>query len=177
MGPSHNLSFCACKTAWFAPALLVSMGPSPHLWVLHAKQQLLDQSTSLYGFQPSSVFLCIQNSTFRTRITSLCWVIDPTCGFCMQNSDFWARITSPCGSQTSPVIFCIQNSVPSIRNTSLHGSQPSRVVFGCKTATYGPQKQVSMGPRYDLSLCEYKTAWFASDLLVSMCANPHLCFF
>ena len=95
----------------------------------------------------------------------------------MQNSDFWTRITSLCGSQTSPVIFCMQKSVPSIWNTSLHGSQPSRVVFGCKTVTYGPEKQVSMGPRHDLSLCECKTAWFASDLLVSMFPNPHLCFF
>ena len=95
----------------------------------------------------------------------------------MQNSDFWTRITSLCGSQTSPVIFCMQNSVPSIRNTSLHVSQPSRVVFGCKTATYGPEKQVSMGLRHHLSLCECKTALLASDSLVSMCPNPHLCVF
>ena len=95
----------------------------------------------------------------------------------MQNSDFWTRITSLCGSPNSPVIFCMQNSVPSIRNTSLHVSQPSCVVFGCKTAPYGPEKQVSMGPRYDLSLCECKSAPLASDLLVSMCPNPHLCFF
>ena len=121
--------------------------------------------------------VCMQNSDFRTRITSLCRWIDPTCGFCMQNSDFWTRITSLCRSQTSPVIFCMQNSVHSIRNTSLHGAQPSRVVFGCKTGPYGPETQVSMGPRHDPSLCEGKTAWLASDLLVSMCPNPHLCFF
>ena len=95
----------------------------------------------------------------------------------MQTSDFWTRITSLCGSPTSPVIFCMQNSVPSIRNTSLHVSQPSCVVFGCKTATYGSEKEVSMGPRHDLSLCECKSASLASDLLVSMCPNPHLCFF
>ena len=71
----------------------------------------------------------------------------------------------------------MQNSVPSIRDTSLHVSQPSCVVFGCKTATYGPEKQVSMGPRHDLSLCECKSTSLASDLLVSMCSNPHLCFF
>ena len=118
----------------------------------------------------------LQNSYFRTRITSLCWWIDPTCGFCLQNSDFWIRITSLCGSQTSPVIFCMQNSVPSIRNTSLHGSQPSRVVFGSKTATYGPEKQVSMGPRHDLSLCECKTALLASDILVSV-SQPLSVFF
>ena len=153
MGPRFHLQFCAYNAAWVASEILVSMGPSP-----------------MCGFW-------MQNSDFRTRITSLCWWIDPTCGFCIQNSDFWTRITSLCGSQTSPVIFCMQNSVPSIRNTSLHESQPSRVVFGCKTATYGPGKQVSMGPRHDLSLCECKTAWFAWDLLVSICPNPHLCFF
>ena len=119
----------------------------------------------------------MQNSDFRTRITSLCRWIDPTCGFCMQNNDFWTRITSLWESQTSPVIFCMQNSVPSIRIASLHGSQSSSVVFGCKTAAYGPEKQVSMGCRHDLSPCEWKTALLASDLLVSMCPNPHLCFF
>ena len=118
----------------------------------------------------------MQKSDFRTRITSLCRWIDPTCGFCMQNSDFWTRITSLCGSQTSPVIFCMQNSMPSIRITSLHVSQPSRVVFGCKTATYGPEKKVSMGPRHDLSFCGCKTAWLASEILVSMRRSPHVWF-
>ena len=70
----------------------------------------------------------------------------------------------------------MQKRVPSIRNTSLHGFQPSRVVFGYKTATYWPEKQVSMGPRHDLSLCECKTAWFASDSLVSV-SQPSSVFF
>ena len=148
MGPSHNLWFYACKTAWLVPELQVSMGLSPRLCFLHAKQRLWTRITSLYGsqtspvllcmqnsvictkmtsshgFQPSSVVLCMQNSDFRTRITSLCRWRDHTCGFCMQNSDFWTRITSVHGSQTSPLIFCMQNSVLSIRITSLHGSRP-----------------------------------------------------
>ena len=33
-----------CKTASMGPELLVSMGPSPHLWFLHAKQRLLGQN-------------------------------------------------------------------------------------------------------------------------------------
>ena len=146
MGPRLDLSFCTCTTMRLAPELLGSMGLSPHLWVLHAKQRLLDQCTSLYGcqtspvvlcmqksvictriktlygFQLSPVVLCTQNSDFRYRITSLCRWIDPTCGFCMQNSDFWTRITSLYGSKTSPVIFCLQNSVPNIRIISLNGS-------------------------------------------------------
>ena len=161
--PSHNLWFYACKTAWLAPELQVSMGLSPRLCSLHAKQRLWTRITSFYGsqtspvllcmqnsvictkmtsshgFQPSSVVLCMQNSDFRTSITSLCRWIDPTCGFCIQNSDFWTRITSLYGSQTSPVIFCKQKSVPSIRITSLHGSQPSSVVFACKSATFGSE--------------------------------------
>ena len=42
--------------------------------------------------------------------------------------------------------------------TSLHGSQPSFVPFACKTATLGPQLQVSMGPRLHLWFFEFKTA-------------------
>ena len=34
----------ACKTATLAPELQVSMGPSPHLWILRAKQGLLDHN-------------------------------------------------------------------------------------------------------------------------------------
>ena len=34
----------AFETATLAPELRVSMGPSPHLWFLHAKQRLLDKN-------------------------------------------------------------------------------------------------------------------------------------
>ena len=165
MGPRHHLSLCAFTTAWLAPELLGSMGPSPHLWFLHTKQRLLDQSTnllgyqtspvvlcmqnsvictrikSLYGFQLSPVVLCIQNSAFRTRITSLWGRIDPTCCFCKQNNDFWTRITSLYGSQTSPVIFCLQNSVPSFRITSLYGSQSSSVFLHSKQRLLDPNNK------------------------------------
>ena len=43
MGPRLLLSFFAFKTSTLAPVLQVSMGPSPHLWFLHAKQRILDQ--------------------------------------------------------------------------------------------------------------------------------------
>ena len=124
VGPRPQLSFCACKTAWLAAELLVYMGPSRHLWFLHAKQRLLDQNykslwvldltwrfvhakqrlwtriTSLYAFKVSSLFLCIENSAFRTKIACLY------------------------GSQTSPVILFMQNRVPSIGITSPYGSCP-----------------------------------------------------
>ena len=44
MGPCPHLWFCACKTATLGPELQVSVGPSPHLLFLHAKQRLLNQN-------------------------------------------------------------------------------------------------------------------------------------
>ena len=70
----------------------------------------------------------------------------------------------------------MHNSVPSITNTSLYGTQPSSVVFGCKTATFGPEQQVSMGPRYHLSFCVRKTVRLAPELLVLMGPSSHLWF-
>ena len=68
--------------------------------VLCIKKSVISTSiTSLYGFQPSSVVLCIQNCDLRTKIA---------CDY---------------GSHSSPV----KNSVPSTSNTSLYGSQTSSV--------------------------------------------------
>ena len=44
MGPRPQLWFFAFERATLAPELQVSMGPSPHLVFLHAKQRLLDQN-------------------------------------------------------------------------------------------------------------------------------------
>ena len=170
MGRRPHLSLWARKTTWLTSELLVSMGPSLHLWILHAKQWLLDQNykslwvpalicgfwmqnndfwtriTSLYGSQPSSVAFACKTATLGPELqvsmgprSHLCFLhskrrlwhkncmslLVPTLiwGFCMQNSDFWARISS------------------------LYGSQPSSVGFACKTATFGPELQVSMGSR------------------------------
>ena len=49
-------------------------------------------------------------------------------------------------SQLSTVVLCIQNNDFSIRITSLYRFQPSLVAFASKTATLGPELQVSMGP-------------------------------
>ena len=38
------VSFVQAITAWLAPELIVSIGPSPYLWFLHAKQRLLEQN-------------------------------------------------------------------------------------------------------------------------------------
>ena len=156
MGPRHDLSFCAFTTAWLAPEILGSMGPSPHLLFLHAKQPLLDQSTSLLVYQTSPVVLCMQNSVICTRIKRLYGFQLSPVVLCMQNSDFWTRITNLYWSQTSPVVLCRQYSVISIRNTCLYGSQPLSVVFACITATFGPDYKFSMGTRPHLSFLHAK---------------------
>ena len=70
----------------------------------------------------------------------------------------------------------MKNNVISIRNTSLYWSQPSSVVFACKTATFGLELQVSMGPRLRLLICASEIAQLALEILISMGPSPHLWF-
>ena len=51
------------------------------------------------------------------------------------------------------------------------------MVFACKTATLGPELQVSMGPRPHLWFFAFKTASLAPEFQVSMGPSPHLLFF
>ena len=60
------------------------------------------------------------------------------------------------------------------QNYCIYGSQPLSVVFGCKTANFGAELQVSMGPRPHLSFCACTTSCLASELPVSMGLRPHL---
>ena len=46
----------------------------------------------------------------------------------------------------------------------------------CKTATLGPELQVSMGPRPHLWFFAFKTVTLAPELQVSMGPSPHLWF-
>ena len=177
MGPSPHLWFCAFTTATLWAEFLVSMCPRTHLSFSACKTMwLASRMTLVYWSQPSSVVLCIQNSDFSFRITSLY------------------------GSQTSPVVLSMQNNMINIRNTSVYGSQPSSVNFACKTATFGPELQVSMdpsphlcflhakqrlldqnykslmGPRLRLLICECKTTCLDPEWRLSVGPNLHLWF-
>ena len=70
----------------------------------------------------------------------------------------------------------MQNKVISFRIISLYGSQPSSVVYECKTATIGPELQVSMWPRPHIWFSAFKRASLAPELQVSMGLRPHLTF-
>ena len=71
----------------------------------------------------------------------------------------------------------MQNNVISIRIISLYGSHHSSVVFACKTASLGPELQVSIGLRPHLRFFAFKTAPLAPELQVSMLPSPHLLFY
>ena len=59
----------ACKTAAFGLDLLVSTDPSPHLWVLHAKQRLLDKNyKSLSVPDLTSGFFAFKTTTLAQEI-------------------------------------------------------------------------------------------------------------
>ena len=131
MGSSPHLWVCASKTATLAYELLVSIGPSHHLWFLFAKQRLVDQHASLYGYQTSPDVLCIQTSVISTRIPSFYRSLPSSVFlfFFMQNSDFRTRLTSLYGSHTSSVVLRTHNSVLSTRIRRLYGFKPSPVVL------------------------------------------------
>ena len=74
------------------------------------------------------------------------------------------------------MVFCMQNNVISIKITSLYGSQPSSVFSACKTATLGPELQVSVGPRPHLCFFAFETACLTPELQVSMGSRPRLWF-
>ena len=58
----------------------------------------------------------------------------------------------------------MQNNVNSIRITSLYGSLSSFVVFACKTATLGPELQVSMCPRHHLCIFCIQNSAFSTRI-------------
>ena len=151
MRPRRNLSFCACKTAWFAPEYQVYMGSSHRL-----------------------CFFFMQNSDFMTRLTSLYETSSVILS--KHNSVISKRIKWLYGFQPSPVVLCMQNIDFVTWITSFYGSQPSSEVFACKPETFGPKLHVSMGPRTHLWFSVCKTACLASEILVSMGPSPQLWF-
>ena len=113
---------------------------------------LWTRKTSLYGSQTDlSLCECKSASLASDLLVSMC--PNPhLCFFLMQYSAFWTRISSLYGSQTSSLVLSTHNCEHNTRFTILYGSQPSSVVFACKTA------------------------WLASELLVSMGPSPHVWF-
>ena len=138
MGPRYNLSFCACKTEWLAPELLVSMGSSPHLWFLHANSGFWTRVTSLYWYQTSPVALSLQNIVIITRIACLYGTQPSSVVYGCKTSTFWPEL---------------QVSM---------GPRPHLSICACKAAWFAPECQVYMGSSPHLLFCACLTA---SDLI------------
>ena len=128
------------------------MGPSPHLWFLHAKLRLWIRIAGLYWSQTSPVDLWMQHSLHRSRNASLY------------------------GSQPSSVVMGIHKETLWPELIVSMGHRPHLSFCECKTAWFATESLVSMGPRPHLSFCASKTTWSASELLVSMCPSRHLWF-
>ena len=107
--------------------------------------------TSLYVSQPSSVVFECKTAHFGPEF-QVSMGPSTHLRFCIPNSEFWPRITSLYGSQTSPALLCNQNGLICTRISSLYWFQPTSVVFACKTA------------------------WLASESLVSIVPSPHVWF-
>ena len=115
------MCFFAFKRASFGSEFYITMGPSPPLWFMHAKQRLLDTNTSLYGYQTSPVVLCMQNSVISTRITSLY------------------------GSQRSSEVFACKTAIIRAELPVTMGPRPHLSFCEFKTACLASELLVSMG--------------------------------
>ena len=121
--PDFTCDFLFAKTACLTSELLVSMGPSPHLWFWMQNSDLWTGITSLYGSQTWPSVLCMYDSVISTRITRLYGFQPSSVVLSIQNSNLMTAIACVYGYQTSPVVFYMENSVASIRITSACGSK------------------------------------------------------
>ena len=151
------------QTAWLAPEILVSIDSSPHMWLcafkratfrpnclclwvpdltcdlLHANSVPSIRITCLYGSPPLSVLLCMQNSDFMTKHTSLYGSQTSSVVLSTHNSVLSTRIKRLYWFQPSSVVLYMRNRDFRTRINSLSGSKTPPVVFAYKTATSGPE--------------------------------------
>ena len=95
-------------------------------------------------------------------------------GFCMQNSDFRTIITSLYGSQTSPVDLCMKTARLPLVFT---GPRHRLGICECKTACLAPEWQLYMGSSPHLWFCARKRATLGPGLQVCMGPTTHLWIF
>ena len=128
------------------------MGPSPHLWFLHAKQRLWTRITNLYGSQTLPVVLCMQYSVINTRKTCLYGSQPLSVVFACKRATFGAELQVFMGPRLH-LWFWAQ-------------------ITACLTQEY--KDYMCSSPR--LWFCACKTATLALELLVSIGLRTHLCF-
>ena len=75
-----------------------------------------------------------------------------------------------------PVVLCIKNNVSSIIISSLYWCQPSSALFTCKTVLLGQNYKSLWVPALICGFLLAKTATLGPELQVSLGPNPHLRF-
>ena len=150
MLPRHNLSFCACKTAWLAPEIQVSMGPSPYLWFCIQNSDIFYQNYKSLCSQTSLVVLCMQNSVIWTRIKSYMGSI-PHLWFCV--------------CKTATLGLELQVSV---------GPRPHLSFRASKIAWLASQSLISIGPWTHLWCFDAKQ-WLLDQNNKSLCVHLSFC--
>ena len=154
----YDLSFCAFKTTWLAPELLVSIGPSPNCGFSMQNSDFWTWVTSLYGSKTWPVVVCMYNSVLSTRITSLY------------------------GSHPSSVVYACKSETfgPELQVSMC--TRPHLSFCACKTAWLAPEWQVSMGlhPRLWLLIAKqclfvqnYKSLWVPDHTCGFSMQNSH----
>ena len=128
-----------------------------------------------YGFQPSPVVCACKTETLGLEL-KVSVGPKPHLWFLYVKQRLLDRNNKSLWIPDRPVILCMHNSVLSIRITSVYGSQPSSVVFACKTASFGTELLVSMGPRPYLWFCACKTVTLGPDIQVCMVPDLICCF-
>ena len=108
----------------------------------------------------------MQNSDFRTRLTSLYWTQTTPVVLCKQDSVTSTWITSLYGSQPSSVVMCTQNSDFRIWLTSLYGSQFSSVVLSTHNSVLSTTIKDYMGFSPHLWFCVCNTETLGLELQV-----------
>ena len=133
--------------------------------------------TSLHGYQPWPVVLCMQISMLSIRITSLYGSQAVPLAFAFKPAPFGAKLQVCIGLRPHLSSCAWKNSMICTRMTSLYGFQPLSVFFSsCKTVTLGPVLQVCIGPSPHVWFCACKSAILALELLVSIGPSHHVWF-
>ena len=144
-------------------------------WMLNS--DFWTRITSLHGYQPSPVVLCMQISVISIRITSLYGSQPVHVAFAFKPAPFGAELQVSISPRPHLSSCACKNSMICTRMTSLYGFQPLSVFFSsCKTVTLGPVLQVCMGPSPHVWFCACKSATLAHELLVSIGPSHHVWF-
>ena len=173
-GSHPSSAVYACKTATLRPELQVSIGPRPHLWFFAFKVGTLAPELQI-AKGPSPHLRCLhEKQRLLDQIYKSLLVPAIICGFVHKNSEFSIRNTSLYGSQLSFVAFASKTATLGPEIQVSMGPRPYQWFFAFKRATLAPELQVSMYSRPHLPFCAWKTTWLASELLVSIGPSPNL---